>query len=41
MLNEALHKVIEAIVYYENNNLTNSQEFINFLDDLNNLSVKY
>lgn len=30
-----------SINYAENNNLTNSQEFINFLDTINELSVKY
>ena len=30
-----------SINYAENNNLTNTQEFINFLDKINELSVKY
>lgn len=33
---------LKAIVNYaENNNLTNSQDFLNFLDTINKLSVKY
>ena len=33
---------LKAIVNYaENNNLTSTQEFINFLDTINELSVKY
>ena len=33
---------LKAVVNYaENNNLTNTQEFINFLDTINELSVKY
>lgn len=35
---EALYQVIE---YAEKNNLTNTQEFINFLDKINELSVTY
>ena len=31
----------EAIVYAEQNQLTNTQEFINFLDKLNELSVSH
>ena len=30
-----------SINYAENNNLTNTQEFLNFLDTVNELSVKY
>lgn len=30
-----------VITYAEENKLTNSQEFLNFLDDVNKLSVKY
>lgn len=33
-----LHHVIK---YAEDNNLVNSQEFINFLDKVNEISVKY
>ena len=29
------------IKYAEDNNLVNSQEFINFLDEVNEISVKY
>jgi hypothetical protein len=33
---------LKAIVNYaENNNLTNTQEFINFLDKINELSVSH
>lgn len=33
---------LKAIVNYaENNNLTNTQDFLNFLDTINELSVKY
>ena len=41
ILNEALQKVTNAIIYFETNNLTNSQIFIDFLDELNDLSVRY
>lgn len=34
-----IKQVQEAIVYAEQNQLTNTQEFINFLDKLNELSV--
>lgn len=37
----AIQKVIQAIDYAEENNLTNNQDFLNFLDLLNSLSVKY
>lgn len=30
-----------VIKYAEDNNLVNSQEFINFLDEVNEISVKY
>jgi hypothetical protein len=40
-MKEALEAVMAAIEYAEQNNLTNSQEFINFLDELNALSIKY
>lgn len=38
---QALTNVLLAFNYAEENNLTNTQEFINFLDKLNELSVKY
>ena len=40
-LQSILDQVQEVITYAEQNNLTNTQEFINFLDKLNELSVKY
>jgi hypothetical protein len=40
-MKEALEAVLKVIEYAEQNNLTNSQEFINFLDELNALSIKY
>lgn len=36
-----IKQVQEAIVYAEQNQLTNTQEFINFLDKLNELSVSH
>lgn len=36
-----LDQVREAITYAEQNQLTNTQEFINFLDKLNELSVSH
>lgn len=38
---QAIGNLQQAINYAENNELTNSQEFINFLDKINELSVKY
>lgn len=38
---QALTNVQIAFNYAEKNELTNTQEFINFLDKLNELSVKY
>ena len=40
-LQSILDQVKEVITYAEQNQLTNTQEFINFLDTLNELSVKY
>ena len=40
-LQSILDQVQEVITYAEQNQLTNTQEFINFLDKLNELSVKY
>ena len=36
-----LDQVKEAIIYAEQNKLTNTQEFINFLDKLNELSISH
>ena len=41
MRKQAIQKVLEVINYAEENNLTNNNTFINFLDDLNDLSVRY
>ena len=41
MMESIITKVEEAIKYAEENQLTNSQEFINFLDKLNELSVSH
>lgn len=38
---EALEKVMQVINYAENNYLTCEQSFIDFLDDLNDISVRY
>lgn len=38
---KALYHVEQIIEYAEENNLTNSQEFLDFLDEINKLSVKY
>jgi hypothetical protein len=40
-LQSILNQVEEAIKYAEENQLTNTQEFINFLDTLNEMSVRY
>lgn len=40
-LQSILDQVQEMITYAENNQLTNTQEFINFLDKLNELSVSH
>lgn len=40
-LQSILDQVQEVITYAENNQLTNTQEFINFLDKLNELSVSH
>ena len=37
----AIYNLQQAIKYAENNELTNSQEFLNFLDIINELSVSY
>ena len=38
---EALRNLLQSINYAEENNLTNTQEFINFLDTVNELSVSH
>lgn len=38
---EAILKIKETINYAEKHNLTNSQEFIQFLDTINELSITY
>ena len=38
---KALRNLKQIIEYAEENNLTNSQEFLDFLDEINKLSVKY
>lgn len=38
---KALRNLEQIIEYAEENNLTNSQEFLDFLDEINKLSVKY
>ena len=37
----AIYNLHQAINYAENNELTNSQEFLDFLDTINGLSVTY
>lgn len=37
----AMCNLQHVIKYAEDNNLVNSQEFINFLDEVNEISVKY
>lgn len=39
--NLVLYNLQQVIDYAEENNLTNSQEFLNFLDKINELSVRY
>ena len=41
LMDRAIYNLQQAIKYAENNELTNSQEFINFLDIINELSVLY
>ncbi len=36
-----IEQVQKTIIYAEQNQLTNTQEFINFLDKLNELSVSH
>ena len=40
-LSQIISQTEEVIKYAEENQLTNSQEFINFLDRLNELSVSH
>lgn len=40
-LQAIITQVEEVITYAEQNQLTNTQEFINFLDKLNELSVSH
>lgn len=41
MCRDVLDKAKEAIEFAENMNLTNDQHFLNFLDALNEYSVRY
>ena len=41
LMQSVINQVQEIITYAENNQLTNTQEFINFLDKLNELSVSH
>ena len=38
---KALYNLKQIVEYAEENNLTNTQEFIDFLDELNEISVSY
>lgn len=38
---QAIASLQQAIDFAEQNNLHNTQEFLNFLDDINELSVSY
>ena len=41
-LQQVILRDLEAIINYsEKNNLTDSQEFLNFLDKLNEISIRY
>ena len=40
-MEETLYNLQQIIDYAEENNLTSSQEFINFLDSINEYSVRY
>lgn len=39
--NLVLYNLQQAINYAEENNLTNTQEFLDFLDKINEISVSY
>jgi hypothetical protein len=41
MMEAVLSNLQQSINYAEENNLTNTQEFINFLDTVNELSVSH
>lgn len=41
LMAESIVTLNQVIEYAEKNNLTNTQEFINFLDKINELSVTY
>lgn len=41
LMDRAIYNLQQAIKYAENNELINSQDFINFLDTINELSVSY
>lgn len=36
-----INQIEDVIKYAEENQLTNTQEFINFLDTLNEMSIRY
>lgn len=38
---KALYNLEQIVEYAEENNLTNTQEFLDFLDELNKISVRY
>lgn len=38
---KALYNLEQIVEYAEENNLTNTQEFIDFLDELNKISVSH
>lgn len=38
---KALYNLKQIVEYAEENNLTNTQEFIDFLDELNKISVSH
>ena len=40
-MTEALYNLQQTIKYAEENNLTNTQEFLDFLDIVNEISVSY
>lgn len=41
MMTEAFRNLQQIIKYAEENNLTNAQEFLDFLDKINEISVSY
>lgn len=41
MMENVLHNLQQIIKYAEENNLTNTQEFLDFLDNVNMLSVSH